>query len=137
MTHGRVAVSRAGDVRLYREAPAAAAAKGRGGKGRGAKAKPPDAGAWELLADSLEALREAGEKLRRNKQRPEQRLASQVHCMSGRLRGGLLRVRALGPVKQCGTQSQLGQQSGLFKFVRQPHRWLLSSAESLGSAAHA
>ncbi|KAK9834896.1 hypothetical protein WJX81_007008 [Elliptochloris bilobata] len=68
-----------GDVRLYRETPAAATAKGRGGgKGRGAKAKPPAAGAWELLADSLDALREAGEKLRRNKQRPEQRLASQV-----------------------------------------------------------
>lgn len=73
---------RAGDVRLYRETPAAATVKGRGSKGRGAKAKPPDAGAWELLADSLEALREAGEKLRRNKQRPEQRLASQVrHAM--------------------------------------------------------
>ena len=69
---------RAGDVRLYRETPAAAPAKGRGSKGRGAKAKPPDAGAWELLADSVEALREAGEKLHRNKQRPEQRLASQV-----------------------------------------------------------
>lgn len=68
----------AGDVRLYRETPAAVTSKGRGGKARGAKAKPPPAGAWDLLADSVEALREAGEKLRRNKQRPEQRLASQV-----------------------------------------------------------
>lgn len=70
--------SPAGDVRLYRETPAAVTSKGRGGKARGAKAKPPAAGTWELLADSLEALQEAGEKLRRNKQRPEQRLALQV-----------------------------------------------------------
>ena len=92
-------------MRLYRETPAAAAAKGRGGKGRGAKAKPPDAGAWELLADSLDALREAGEKLRRNKQRPEQRLASQVHCMPGRLGGCHLLVRAPGCITAGHTQS--------------------------------
>jgi len=69
----------AGDVRLYREAPTAPApAKGRGSKARGKRAPPPPAGAWELLAGDADALRAAGERLRRNKQRPEQRLATQA-----------------------------------------------------------
>jgi len=69
----------AGDVRLYREAPTAPApAKGRGSKARGKRAPPPPAGAWELLAGDADALRAAGERLRRYKQRPEQRLAAQA-----------------------------------------------------------